>query len=103
MQSIVRIQSLGFDSWEMLWSWACVPNFVYLPFRCYLSLAADKVSGSAKRSGYGRIRMSLCNHIVVFPFYECFLIQNYIQGVSERTVQSVVLEPFRNLMVYRVE
>ena len=28
---------------------------------------------------------------------------NNIQGVSERTVQSVVLEPFRNLMVYRVE
>ena len=26
-----------------------------------------------------------------------------VQGVSERTVQSVVLEPFRNLMVYRVE
>ena len=83
---------MGFDRWEMLWSWACVPKFVYLPFRCYLSLAAVKLSGSAKRSGYGWIRMSLtlCNHIVVFPFYECFLIQKYIFDVQIRYIDTYI-------------
>ena len=57
--------------------------FIYhFKFRCYLSLAAVKVSGSAKRSGHGWIRMSSCNHILVFPCYECFLIQYYIFVIS---------------------
>ena len=46
------------------------------------------------------IKSHLCHH---FPAIHRKVYCMYIQGVSERTVQSVVLEPFRNLMVYRVE
>ena len=49
---------------------ALVYQTVYLPFRYYLSLAAVKVSGSAKRSGYGWINMLFCDHILVLPFDE---------------------------------
>ena len=42
-----------------------------------------------------------CNCVEqIVKFIKCGL---SVQGVSERTVQLVVLEPFRNLMVYRVE